>query len=70
MKNPTAHALAEGFDTDGPTTVGPLVEFKAAPDATIGVTASTPRHAPVSNNAFVLFVQRTDGATSPLTAIL
>jgi hypothetical protein len=69
-KKPTAQALADGFDTGGPATDAPLVRFRAPPDAAIGFAVSTPRHAPVSNNALVLFVHCTVGAVSPLTAIL
>jgi len=70
LKKPIAQALADGFDTDGPTTVVLLERSNAAPEAAIGLDAATPRQAPVWKITLVLFVHVTDGADSPLPAIL
>jgi hypothetical protein len=70
LKRPTAHALDDGFDTEGPTTVVLLERSNAPPEATIGLVAATPRQAPVWKTTLVLFVQVSDGAGSPLTATL
>ena len=71
LKNAIAQAFASVFVTVGPATLGVAGEVGAHRlKQRSGWPWSTPRQAPVWKIAFVLFVHRTVGATSPLTAIL
>src|SRR5436189_1648383 len=70
VRKAIAQALASELGTLGVLTLMLLARSRAPPEATIGLVVLTPRQAPVSKIAFVLFVQWRVGAVSLAAAIL